>query len=68
VKLKLYWSGALSIAKDGWKCAERDWTCEGGSTVGIDRYARFLGAPVAPSIHRDHQPYFSAPELSEWLQ
>jgi hypothetical protein len=63
----LYWTGALAAtAKPGWNCAEQDWTCDGGTTIGIDAYARALGVPAKPSRFRDHQPYDDAPELAAW--
>jgi hypothetical protein len=63
----LYATGALEgTATPGWKCADADWTCEGGETIGIDAYAAALGAPVQKSPFEDHQPYLDAPELSDW--
>jgi hypothetical protein len=67
VAVTLYWTGALqSTAQPGWDCAEGDWTCEGGSTIGIDAYAEALGTDVVDSPFDDHQWYTDAPELSEW--
>jgi hypothetical protein len=67
VAVTLYWTGALdSTAQPGWNCAEDDWTCEGGSTIGIDAYADALGTEVLESPFDDHQWYADAPELSEW--
>jgi hypothetical protein len=65
--LRLYWTGGLAVATDGWPCATQDWTCEGGHTIGIARYARELGAEVAPSIHSTHAQYESPPEIAAWL-
>ena len=66
VKVRLYWTGGLARATEGWSCASADWTCEGGTAVGIERYARNLGAEVTPSIHRTHQPYVAPPEYQQW--
>jgi hypothetical protein len=68
VQVALYWTGAL--AKDapaGKDCAGMDWTCEGGSSIGIDAYAQALGVAVTPSPFTDHQPYEDAPEITAWL-
>lgn len=65
--LKLYWTGGLDIATDGWSCAAQDWTCEGGRTIGIARYARELGTEAAQSIHSTHAEYASPPEVAAWL-
>ena len=35
VKVVLYWTGDIDVP-DGWQCG--DWTCEGGSTIGIANY------------------------------
>jgi pimeloyl-ACP methyl ester carboxylesterase len=67
MQLKLYWTGGLGIATDGWSCAAQDWTCEGGRTIGIARYARELGAEAAQSIHTTHAEYGSPPEAAAWL-
>ena len=65
VDVTLYWTGALdATATPGWDCAEVDWTCEGGETIGIAAYAAALGAPIEPSAFTDHQPYLDAPELT----
>jgi pimeloyl-ACP methyl ester carboxylesterase len=68
VRVKLSATGALSVANDGWRCASQDWTCEGGSTIGIERYARELGTEVTRSIHTTHTEYETPPEPVEWLQ
>ena len=65
--VRLYWTGALSTATDGWSCATLDWTCEGGKTIGMERYARELGTVGAPSIHSTHVEYASPPEVAAWL-
>jgi pimeloyl-ACP methyl ester carboxylesterase len=67
VKVALYWTGGLSMATDGWSCASQDWTCEGGRTIGIARYARELGVDAAPSIHTTHAEYAAPPEAASWL-
>ena len=68
VRIRLYSTGALSVAADGWSCATQDWTCEGGRTIGIERYARELGTDVARSIHTTHTEYATPPEVGEWLR
>ncbi len=65
--LKLYWTGGLNVATDGWSCAAADWTCEGGRTIGITRYAQALGTQAAPSIHTTHTEYASPPEIAAWF-
>ena len=65
--LRLYWTGGLAVATDGWPCTTQDWTCEGGRTIGIARYARELGAQAVPSIHGTHTQYDSPPEIAAWL-
>lgn len=67
MNLRLYWTGALSTATDGWSCATLDWTCEGGKTIGMERYARELGTTGAASIHATHVEYSTPPEVAAWL-
>jgi len=68
VGLALYWTGALAeTAPAGTDCGDFDWTCEGGSIIGIDAYATALGAVAQPSPHGDHQWHLDAPEPVEWL-
>ena len=64
--LRLYWTGGLSKAEDGWDCKAEDWTCEGGSTIGIDKYAANLGVKPTPSRHTKHAPYDEPPEYGHW--
>jgi dienelactone hydrolase len=65
VDVTLYWTGALeATAQPGWDCAEDDWTCEGGTTIGIAAYADELGTPAVPSRYSDHLPYLDAPEVT----
>ena len=67
VDLTLYWTGALDAqAQPGWDCAEADWTCEGGVTIGIDAYAAALGTEPLESPFDEHQWYLDAPELTQW--
>ena len=67
VAVTLYWTGALdATAQPGWDCAEGDWTCEGGTTIGIDAYAAALGTEPLASPYSDHQWYLDAPELTDW--
>lgn len=63
----LYWTGSLdNTAKPGWDCREADWTCEGGTTVGIKAFASALGAAIKPSPLRRHVPYRDAPEFASF--
>ena len=64
VNVVLYWTGDIDVP-DGWACG--DWTCEGGSTIGIARYEAAIGIVRTPSIHRTHQQYGDPPELHSWL-
>lgn len=66
VKVKLYWTSALSNATDGWSCVSADWLCEGGTTIGIGKYAQTLGVPVTPSVNTAHHVYDSPPEYAGW--
>jgi hypothetical protein len=66
-KVKLYWTTGLSNAVDGWSCKEADWTCEGGTTIGIEKYAAALGVPATPSVNQKHEVYPTPPEYAEWL-
>jgi len=69
VNAALYWSGALAqIAPAGAKCSKTDWTCEGGTSIGIDAYAAALGLPIQKSSQTEHLPYDDAPELRLWLE
>jgi hypothetical protein len=67
VRIKVYWTGALATAVDGWDCAAKDWTCEGGKAIGIERYTALLGTVRAASPHDQHREYESPPEYAEWL-
>jgi len=67
VEVTLYWTGELDVtAQPGWDCTERDWTCEGGVTIGINAYAAALATEVQQSAHDTHIWYNDAPELSQW--
>jgi hypothetical protein len=68
VAVALYWTTALAgQAPAGTSCDGIDWTCSGGTVIGIDAYASALGAEVQASPFTDHQPNFDAPELATWL-
>jgi hypothetical protein len=67
VQLRVYWTGALAVAVSGWSCADQDWTCEGGRTIGIERYGQALASEVKPSIHSTHTEYASPPEQAQWF-
>jgi hypothetical protein len=67
VPLTIYWTGALAAtATPGWDCAQQDWTCEGGTTVGIDAYVANAGASLRQSPFQGHQWYADAPETTAW--
>lgn len=68
VEVALYWTGELAnTAPAGTDCGAIDWTCEGGSTVGIDAYAAALGVSAQVSPHDDHRWNLDAPEPWDWL-
>jgi len=66
IQIKLYTTGALAHATDGWDCAQRKFTCEGQATIGISRYAQALGAEVTASTQREHVEHPSPPEYLSW--
>lgn len=67
VRVALYWTGDLEgTAQPGWDCGSGDWTCEGGTTIGIDAYQGALGVSRKQSPNRSHSPYWNAPELNAW--
>ncbi|WP_420451199.1 hypothetical protein [Ilumatobacter sp.] len=60
----LYWTGALDAeSAAGTACADRDWTCEGGETIGLGPYADALGVPPSPSERDQHAPFDDAPPI-----
>ncbi len=64
----LYATGALEVqAPAGTDCGPMDWTCAGGSVIGIEAYAAALGLPVQQSPNRTHAVYAAPPELTAWL-
>jgi hypothetical protein len=68
VQVAVYWTGGLDgQAEPGASCQPIDWTCQGGSLVGIDAYATPLGAPVLRSPNRTHTPMDEPPEVRAWL-
>lgn len=68
VEEALYWSGELaSTAQAGTDCGRIDWTCAGGSMIGIEAYGRALGATVQQSASTRHEPHPSPPEVARWL-
>ncbi len=68
VQAVLYWTGALEgDARPGWQCSKGDWTCEGGSTLGIAAYSTALGIDATPSPNRSHERNTAAPEPTRWL-
>jgi hypothetical protein len=68
VPVALYWTGGLaSTATPGWACAQADWTCEGGETIGIAATSANLGVPAKQSVNSGHAPYPDPPELRAWL-
>jgi hypothetical protein len=63
----LYWTGALEPpAVAGWSCAAGDWTCQGGSTIGIAAYGSALRTSVLQSPFSSHEAYADAPQLWSW--
>ncbi|HEY6559723.1 MAG TPA: hypothetical protein VI072_20715 [Polyangiaceae bacterium] len=66
VKIRVYWTGNLAYAGNGWDCGSADWTCEGNTTIGIDRYVQAIGTTATRSIHTDHREYESPPEYTSW--
>jgi hypothetical protein len=67
VAVTLYWTGALDAQSEpGTDCAVADWTCEGGTTIGLDAYAAALGTTPQDSPFSAHEWYTDAPELSRW--
>jgi hypothetical protein len=69
VRVQLYWTGALEhAAPPGTSCATLDWTCEGGTVVGIDHFAASLRTVPTASPFTTHTWYRDAPELREWLR
>lgn len=64
----LYWTGGLEPqAQPGADCALIDWTCEGGTMIGIEAYAASLGLDIQPSPYSEHEWYVDAPEIAAWL-
>jgi hypothetical protein len=69
VTVTLYWTGALdATAQPGWECAEGDWTCEGGTTIGIEAFADAIGVEPLDSPFDAHEWYVDAPETMAWVQ
>jgi pimeloyl-ACP methyl ester carboxylesterase len=68
VQRVLYWTGALQgDAQPGWQCSRGDWTCEGGTTLGIQAYSAALGTPATASPTTKHERNTRAPEPARWL-
>lgn len=67
VHVKLYWTGALSYVAPGTDCGPIDWTCAGGSVIGVDATAANLGVGVSASPFTSHTWYIGAPEPTSWL-
>ena len=64
----LYWTGGLDPqAQPGADCAAIDWTCDGGTMIGIEAYAASLGLDIQPSPFTEHEWYLDAPEIATWL-
>ena len=64
----LYWTGALEgDAVAGWQCSKGDWTCEGGTTLGIRAYSAAVGVAATPSPNSGHERNTRAPEPARWL-
>ena len=56
----------LAQATAGWDCKPADWTCEGGSTIGISKYSMNMGVPITQSTHTSHEEYVDPPEETSW--
>jgi pimeloyl-ACP methyl ester carboxylesterase len=68
VRSVLYWTGALEgDAVAGWQCSKGDWTCEGGTTLGIRAYSAALGVSATASPNSGHDRNTRAPEPARWL-
>ncbi len=68
VEAQLYWTGGLlPTATVGTDCGDIDWTCEGGTIVGIDTFSTAAGLAITPSPFTEHRPYSDAPEPMMWL-
>jgi hypothetical protein len=68
VAAALYWTGGLEPqAQSGADCATIDWTCDGGTMIGIEAYAESLGLDIEASPHTEHEWYLDAPEIATWL-
>src|SRR3954470_24250059 len=66
-RLRLYVTGALANqGVPGARCAALDWTCQGGSTIGIEAYARLLGASPVRSANTEHAPIRDPAEYHDW--
>ncbi len=67
VPATLYWTGGLDdMATPGRSCDEIDWTCAGGTLVGIEAFAASLGLSITPSPNTEHTAFADAPELTSW--
>jgi hypothetical protein len=67
VRVAIYWTGALEPpAVAGWACSAGDWTCQGGTTIGIDAYAASLGTSPIQSPYSTHDAYVDAPQVWSW--
>ena len=65
----LYWTGGLDPqAQPGVDCASIDWTCDGGTLLGIEVYADSLGLDIQPSPFSEHQWYVDGPRSAAWLE
>lgn len=67
VEVAVYWTGGLEVV-GGDSCDDLGWTCAGSDQlVGIDEFARRLGAEVQPSVQEEHTVHPAPPELAVWL-
>ena len=68
VNVAVYWTGGLAgQSQPGTSCEPMDWTCQGGSLVGIEAYAAAMSTPVLASTNTSHSPMDEPPEIREWL-
>ena len=66
VDVVMYWTTAIAQPADT-DCAAIDWTCAGGTTVDVSTYASRMGTSVTPSPYTEHQWFWDAPEVLDFL-
>ncbi len=67
VAATVYWTGALEeTVQPGWDCTDADWTCEGGTTIGLEAWSQAIGLEISASPFDEHEWHVDAPELTQW--